>query len=460
MTYSKVPPHSTEAEMAVLGAMLIEKELIDTVSEIVQAKHFYSETHRKIFDAILGLHNRNQPVDIVTLTDELKKNNRLDELGGQKYLADLMDKVTTAAHTQAYAQLVKEKALLRELIRVSTTVIEKSFTNDEAVEEILDFAQEQVLQVAQKNTDHGFISASELAQEVLHRIEKYHLNQTAVTGVPTGFYKFDAMTSGLQPNDLIILAARPSQGKTAMALNMAYHAAVEKKVPVAIFSLEMDKHAIFQRLLCGAARVNLSNLRKGVFARESWTDLTRYSSTISEAPLWIDDTPGMNILDIRSRTRKLISQLKAQNKTLGLIIIDYLQLIRGTGRLENRQQEVSEISRLLKDMARSLHLPVLALSQLNRRSEDKAREGNRPQLSDLRESGSLEQDADVVALIHREEYYKREDPLLKNKAKIIIAKQRNGPVGDVDLAFFSEYTRFDNEALPGTELIAEEAAVL
>lgn len=460
MTYTKVPPHSTEAEMAVLGAMLIDKEMIDAVSEIVQAKHFYSETHRKIFEAVLDLYNRNQPVDIVTLTDELKKNNRLDELGGQKYLADLMEKVTTSAHTQAYARLVKEKALLRELIKVSTNVIEKSFTNDEEVEEILDYAQEQVMQVAQTNTDHGFIPADVLAPEVLHRIEKFHLEQASVTGVPTGFYKFDEMTSGLQPNDLIILAARPSQGKTALALNIAYHAAVEKKMPVAMFSLEMDRHAIFQRLLCGAARANLFQARRGQFPREIWTDLTRFSSIISESPLWIDDTPGVNILDIRARTRKLISQLKGQNKELKLIIIDYLQLIRGTGRLENRQQEVSEISRLLKDLARSLHVPVMALSQLNRRSEDKAREGNRPQLSDLRESGSLEQDADVVALIHREWYYKKDDPKLESEAKLIIAKQRNGPVGDVDLNFFSKYTRFENPAMPGTEPIAEEAAVL
>ena len=446
--------------MAVLGAMLIEKEVIDTVSEIVESKHFYNDTNRKIFEAITDLYNRNQPVDIVTLTDELKKSNKLDELGGQKYLSDLMDKVSTSAHTQAYAQLVKEKALLRELISVSTKVIEKSYVNEDEVQTILDYAQEQIIQVSQTNTDHGFTSAEVLAPEVLNRIEQFHINQASITGVPTGFYKFDEMTCGLQPENLIILAARPSQGKTAMALNMAYHSAVEKKMPVALFSLEMDKHAIFQRLLCSAARMNLLQARRGQFPREIWTDLTRFSSDIAASPLWIDDTPGLNILDIRTRTRKLMSQLKAQNKTLSLVIIDYLQLIRGRGRQESRQQEVSEISRLLKDLARSLHLPVLALSQLNRRSEDKTREGNRPQLSDLRESGSLEQDADVVALIHREEYYKREDPALKNLAKIIIAKQRNGPVGDVNLNFFSEYTRFDNPAMPGTEAIAEEAIIL
>ena len=447
--------------MAVLGAMLIEKEVISSVTEVIQPKHFYSEIHRRIYEAITGLYNRNQPVDIVTLSDELKKNGKLEELGGQKYLSDLMEKVSTAAHTQAYAQLVKEKALLRELIRVSTSVIEKSFQNSEEVENILDYAQEQIIEVAETNTDHGFSSAHDLAHEVLERLEKAHGEKSNVTGVPSGFHRFDDMTAGFQKSDLIILAARPSQGKTAMALNMAYHAAVDDttkpQVPVAIFSLEMDKHAIFQRMLCSAAGADLGKVRRGYFPREVWTDLTRFSGKLASAPLWIDDTPGLNILDIRARTRKLQSQLKAQNKTLGMIIIDYLQLIRGTGRLESRQQEVSEISRLLKDLARSLKVPVLALSQLNRRSEDKGREGNRPQLSDLRESGSLEQDADVVALIHRPEYYNREDPTLKNKASIIIAKQRNGPVGEVDLYFRPELTRFENPQMPGSETIAEEA---
>ena len=443
--------------MAVLGAMLISKESVETVSEILQAKHFYNDSNRKIFDAIVSLFAKNQPVDIVTLTEELKKSGRLEELGGQKYLADLMEKVSTPAHTQAYAQLVKEKSILRELIRVSTTVIERSFTSPEDVSHQLDSAQEEILSVAQTNTDHGFASADMLAKEVLERLEKFYGDHSSITGVATGFGRLDDMTGGLQKKDLIILAARPSQGKTAMALNIAYHAAVEKKIPTAIFSLEMDKHAIFQRMLCGAARANLGNVRRGSFPREIWSELTRYSSIISEAPLWIDDASGLNILDIRTRSRKLMSQLKNRNMELGLIIIDYLQLIRGTGRIESRQQEVSEISRLLKDLAKTLNVPVLALSQLNRRSEDKAREGNRHQLSDLRESGSLEQDADVVALIHREEYYKREDPTLKNKAILIVAKQRNGPVGDVALNFFSEYTRFDNPAPPGMEPIAEEA---
>ncbi|MDP2865798.1 MAG: replicative DNA helicase [Elusimicrobiota bacterium] len=459
MTYSKVPPHSTEAEMAVLGAMLIEKEVIENVTEILQPKHFYNDKHGRIFEAILDLRTRNLPVDVVTLSEELKKNGRLEELGGQKYLSDLMEKVSTSAHTQAYAQIVKEKSLLRELIRVSTNIVEKSFDGAEDVNKIMDFAEEQVLSVAQRNTSLGFSSASELATEVLGRIEKNYSNHSAITGVPTGFTKLDYMTGGLQNSDLIILAARPSQGKTAMALNMAYHACVEKNIPTAFFSLEMNKYSVMQRLICSAARADLSGVRTGRLARETWPQLTRFTGEVSKSPLFIDDSPGLNILEIRNRTRKLMSHLKAENKALGLIIIDYLQLIRGAGRSESRQQEVSEISRLLKDLARSLEVPVVALSQLNRRSEDKARTDNRPQLSDLRDSGSIEQDADVVALIHRQEYYNRTDPTLKNKATLIIAKQRNGPVGDVELAFFHEYTKFENQAIGVTDSAVNEEAV-
>jgi replicative DNA helicase len=459
MTYSKVPPNSLEAEMAVLGAMLIEKEVIDSIAEVLQPKHFYSDVHRRIYEAMLELHGRRQPVDVVTLTEELKKTGRLEELGGQKYLGDLMDKVSTAAHTQAYALIVKEKALLRDLIRVSTSIVEKSFEGSDSVEHIMDFAEEQVLSVAQKNTDHGFASASALAQETLGRIEKLYAQRSSITGVPTGFTKLDDMTGGFQKSDMIIIAARPSMGKTALALNMAYHACVEKNVPTAIFSLEMDKHSIMQRLICSAARANLGSVRRGALPREIWPQLTRFTADVSKAPLYIDDTSGLNILDIRNRTRKLMSQLKNENKELGMIIIDYLQLIRGTGRSESRQQEVAEISRLLKDLARSLQLPVIALSQLNRRSEDKGRESNRPQLSDLRDSGSIEQDADFVAMIHREEYYKREDPTVKNQATLIVAKHRNGPVGDVPLAFFHEYTKFENPAMPGIENAVPEEAV-
>lgn len=442
--------------MAVLGAMLIEKEAVENVTEILEPRHFYSDIHRRIYEAILEMRLHSQPIDVVTLSEELKKTGRIEELGGQKYLADLMEKVSTAAHTTAYARIVKDKAQLRDLIRVSTGIVEKSFDGAEDVKKIVDFAEEQILSVAQKNTDHGFARASDLAQETLNRIEKYYSNHSAITGVPTGFTKLDDMTGGFQKSDLIIIAARPSQGKTALALNIAYHACVEKGVPTAFFSLEMNRHSIMQRLICSAARVDQGGLRKGSLAREAWPKITQYTAKVSEAPLFVDDSSSLGILDIRNRTRKLMNQLKSENKKLGLVMIDYMQLIRGTGRTESRQQEVSEISRLLKDLARSLELPVVALSQLNRRSEDKNREGNRPQLSDLRESGSIEQDADLVGLIHRPDYYNHTDPSLQGKAILIIAKQRNGPVGDVDMQFFHQYTRFENPAMD-VQPISEEA---
>jgi replicative DNA helicase len=444
MSLNKVPPNSLEAEMAVLGAMLIEKEAADNVAEILHAKHFYSDAHRVIFESIMELMAANKPVDLVTLSEGLKRSGRLEEIGGQKYLTELMEKVSTAAHTNAYAHIVKEKFQLRELIRASTRIIEKSFEGSEDVKKIMDMAEQEVLAVAQTSTDHGFASAQSLAAATLEKMEKVFSQHSPITGVPTGFIKLDGMTGGFQPSDLIIIAARPSMGKTALVLNMAYHAAVEKKLPVALFSMEMDNHSIMQRLICSAARANISGVRQGKLSREVWPTLTRYTGIVSEAPLYIDDTPGLTILDIRNRTRKLVKQLKSEGKELRLLVIDYLQLIRGAGRSENRQQEVSEISRLLKDLARSLQIPVIALSQLNRRSEDKGRTDNRPQLSDLRDSGAIEQDADFVAMIHREGYYKREDPSLQNKADLIIAKHRNGSVGNVELAFFMEYTKFEN----------------
>ncbi|MEW5907055.1 MAG: replicative DNA helicase [Elusimicrobiota bacterium] len=458
MSFNKVSPHSNEAEMAVLGAMLIEKDSIETVAEIIQDKHFYSDANRKIFQAVTELYGRSQPADMVTVTEELKRQGRLEEVGGQKYLSDLMEKVSTPAHTAAYAQIIKKKAILRDLIRISTSVIEKSYASEEEVSDILDFAQERVIDVSQKSTDHGFVKADALVPEVQERIERFYSEHKSVTGVPTGLAKLDEMTGGLQKGDLVILGARPSQGKTALALNIVYNAAVDNKVPTAVFSLEMGRHSIMERMVCASARANLSGVRKGFFKREVWTDLTRALSAISASPVWIDDTPGMDIMDLRTRTRKLQSQLMSQGKELGLVVIDYLQLLRGRGRQESRQQEVSEISRMLKDLARSLNVPVLALSQLNRRNESSGRTDNRPQLSDLRESGSLEQDADVVGLIHREYYYTK-DEAVRNKAELILAKQRNGPVGDIELNYFPEYTRFDNPALPGTEPIAEEVAL-
>ncbi len=456
----RIPPQSLESEMAVLGSMLIEKEAVETALEVLEARHFYSDAHKKIFKAVSDLYGKNRAVDTITLSDELKKRNQFQDLGGESYLSDLLGKVSTAAHVQTYAEIVKQKAVMREVIRASTGIVERCYTQEHDTDALLDYAESQIFSIAQKQAAQGFSTARTLSHEVGEMMERAHMTKETITGVPTGFARFDELTCGLQKNDLIILASRPSQGKTAMALNIAYHAAVEvkKKTPVTIFSLEMGKHAIFERMVCSTARANLHDVRRGMFRRENWTDLTRVLAELAESPLWIDDTPGLTVLDIRTRARRLASELKNQGKQLGLVIIDYIQLLRGGGRVENRQQEVSEISRQLKNLARNLNLPILALSQLNRRTEDKGREGNKPQLSDLRESGSLEQDADVVALIWREEYYKRDEPDIRNLAKLIIAKQRNGPVGDIDLNFFHEYTRFDNPAPAGMEPVGETVA--
>jgi replicative DNA helicase len=459
-TDKKIPPQAIDAEMAVLGSMLIEKDAVERALEIVDTPNFYLDTHQIVFDCIKALFNKNRAVDLVTLTEELKKRKKLNDIGGEAYLSELVGKVSTAAHVGHYAEIVYQKAILRDLIKTATSVVENCYDQNNEPETLVDSAQEQLYAISQKQILSGFHSAKELSQEVMEIIEKVHMNKAAVTGVPTGFSKFDEMTGGLQKSDLIILAARPSQGKTAMALNMAYHMAVEKKVPVAIFSIEMDRHAIFERMVCSASLANLHQVRTGMFKREKWADLTRELAKLANAPLWIDDSPGLTINEIRMRARRLASDLKKQGKELGMVVIDYLQLIQvQSKRNESRQQEVSEISRRLKELARTLDMPVLALSQLNRRSEEKSRDGNKPQLSDLRESGSLEQDADVVALIHREEFYKREDPTLKGVAKLIIAKQRNGPIGEVDLAFIQESTRFA-DPVPRSIDIAEETTVM
>jgi len=457
---SRVPPQASDAEMAVLGSMLIEREAVDRAFEILEERHFYSSAHQAIFRAIQSLYEKSRAVDLVTLVEELKTAGKLAGAGGEVYLSELVDKVSTAAHVAHYAHIVRYKATLRDLISAATTIVESCYGQEEEADVLVDQAQEKIFAVSQQQIVKGFISAKELAHVVMERVEAAHVKKESVTGVATGFMKLDEMTGGFQKNDFVIIAARPSQGKTAIALNIAYHAAVEKKIPVAVFSLEMAKEVIFERMVCAASRVNLHSVRTGMFKREKWTDLTREFTRLSDAPLYIDDSPGIGITEMRMRVRRLASELKKQNKELGLVIIDYIQLIHGPQRrMENRQQEVSEISRRLKELARNLSLPVLALSQLNRRTEDRSREGNKPQLSDLRESGSLEQDADVVALIHREEYYKREDPALKGLATLILAKQRNGPVGEIDLNFLHEYTLFTNPA-PRAMSYAEEPTII
>ncbi|HUT85841.1 MAG TPA: replicative DNA helicase [Elusimicrobiales bacterium] len=458
----KLPPQSLEAEMAVLGAMLIEPQAIERSMDTLKEHQFYHNKHKVIFRAIKDLFEKNSAVDLVTITEELKKRKKLGEIGGETYLSELLEKVSSAAHVEHYAQIVHNKSILRQLINTSSKIIESCYNEENPPEELLDTAQEKILNVSQEQELKNFTHAKELSQIVLERIETANLRKEAVTGVPTGFTRFDTMTGGLQKSDFVILAARPSQGKTAMALNIAYNAstAEKKKFPVAIFSLEMSKESIFQRMVCSGARANLHKVRTGMFERSKWTDLTRELGKLAQAPIWIDDSPGLTITDIRMRARRLASELKQKDMELGLIIIDYIQLMQGPGkRHENRQQEVSEISRKIKELARTLNIPVLALSQLNRKTEERSREGNKPQLSDLRESGSLEQDADLVALIHREGYYNRDNPELETKANLIIAKQRNGPVGNIELYFDSRSTRFDNLEMQTVAKEAEETVI-
>lgn len=444
----RIPPQAIDAEMAVLGAMLLDGEAVTDALEILKPEHFYKEAHQKIFAAMKTLVERSQAVDIVTLSEELKKNNLLTQLGGEVYLTQLVDKVATAAHVKHYAEIVYKKFVVRDLIHTATGLVQRCYKEEDDDPQILiDTAADQIYKLSQKQKLSGFISAKDLAPQVMAELEKSFQNKNAIQGVPTGLDEFDHKTGGLRKSDLIILGARPSQGKTALALNIAHHACVECGIPVAFFSLEMGRNSIFERMLGAAAMVEIHKLRTGWFDRNKWSDLTRELGRLSAAPFYIDDTSGISITELRMRSRRLASELKKQGKELGLIVIDYLQLIRGgERRIESRQQEVSEISRMLKDLARTLNVPVMALSQLSRKNEDKTRTDNKPLLSDLRESGSIEQDADVVALIHRDWYYKRDDESLKNKATLIIAKQRNGPVGDIDLAFFGEYALFTNPA--------------
>ena len=434
--------------MAVLGSMLIEREATERALDLLHESDFYLDPHKRIFRSIAMLFAAGQAIDVVTVSEELRKKSELDGIGGGAFLAELINKVTTAAHVEYYGKLVKEKAILRDLIAAATGVVTACYTQEKDPKQILDEAQSSILKVSERQTLQGVIEMKDLVHEVVDQIEKAHHSKQEVTGIPTGLRAFDKMTTGFQKSDLILIAARPSQGKTAIALNMVAHAVLEKNLPVLFFSLEMNRHAIMQRFIASEAKVNLKDIRTGYFKRDRWQDLTGAAARFAEAPLFINDNPGMTVMNVRTISRQLMTRLRQDKKgDLAMVVIDYLQLLRGggTGRQENRQQEVSEISRGLKQLARELNLPVIALSQLSRASEDKSRIDNKPKLSDLRESGSLEQDADVVAMIHREGYYKPNDPTLENKAEIIIAKQRQGPTGSVPVTFLRSITRFVDE---------------
>jgi len=444
--------------MAVLGSMLIEREASEKALDLLHETDFYLDAHKRIFRSIYALFGAGQAIDGVTVSEELRKKSELDGVGGGAYLAELINKVTTAAHVEYYGRLVKEKAILRDLIAAATGVVTACYTQEKDPKQILDEAQGAILKVSERQTLQGVVEMKDLVHEVVDQIERAHHSKQEVTGIPTGLRAFDKMTTGFQKSDLILIAARPSQGKTAIALNMVAHAVLEKSLPVLFFSLEMNRHAIMQRFIASEAKVNLKDIRTGYFKRDRWQDLTGAAARFSEAPLFINDNPGMTVFNVRAISRQLMTRLRQEKKELGMVVIDYLQLLRSGvgGRNENRQQEVSEISRGLKQLARELNVPVIALSQLSRASEDKSRLDNRPKLSDLRESGSLEQDADVVAMIHREGYYKPNDPTLENKAEIIIAKQRQGPTGSVPVTFLRSITRFVDETSTEEPVAFEE----
>jgi len=434
----KVPPQNQEAEQSVLGGMLIDNESIHKVVETISSDDFYREAHRKIFGAIISLYQRSEPSDLVTVTTALKSDGLLDEVGGPAYLSTLVDRVPTAANAASYARIVREKAVLRQLIEGATRIAELGYAEKGNVDEFVDSAEKIIFEVAQKRIRQGFTSVKDIVKASFKAIEELYERKELITGVPTGYREFDRLTCGLQRSDLIVIAGRPSMGKTAFALNVVEHAAIEGGVNCAVFSLEMSKEQLVQRMLCSRAEVDASKLRGGFLAESDWPRLTRAAGLLSESPIFIDDQPAMNVLEIRAKARRL-----QREHGLGLIVVDYLQLMRGVGRIESREREISEISRALKALAKEINVPVVALSQLNRGVE--ARQDKRPQLSDLRESGAIEQDADVIAFIYRDEMYNRDSPD-KGKAEVLIGKQRNGPTGKVVLAFRSNLTRFDDLA--------------
>ena len=439
----RVPPQNIEAEQSVLGAMLIDKEAIAKATEILSAEDFYREAHRVIFSAMLEIYNKNEAVDMITVTDILRRDNKLEDVGGIAYITSLANVVLTAANVKYHAEIVAEKSVLRQLVKVSTEIAAMGYEANDEVGVLLDTAESRILEISNRKKRADFTPISAVLMDSVQNIEKLLNNKGGLTGIPTGFNDLDKLTSGLHPSDFIILAARPSMGKTALALNIVQNVALRAHnsvggVPrsVAFFSLEMSKEQLVNRMLCAEANIDSQRLRIGEMKEDDWTHLWDACDVMSKAKIYIDDTAGITVMDMRSRARRL----KAEHG-LDLIVVDYLQLMQGSGKRNtsgDRQQEVSEISRSLKALARELDVPVLALSQLSRGVE--ARQVKRPMLSDLRESGSLEQDADIVAFLYREDYY---NPETENKhTELIIAKHRNGPVDTVNLFFHKQFTKF------------------
>ena len=433
---NKVPPQNIDAEQSVLGALFVERDALYRVARFLKAEDFYLESHRLIYKSFLDLDEAGVPPDMVTITDALRQQGNLDKVGGATYVASLAALVPTAANVEHYARIIEEKSLLRSLISMATRIAGMGYEGGEEAEKLIDEAENMLLQLSSRRSSSGFSPIERILVEIFKVIEDRYRNKGKTSGILTGFNDLDRLLCGLQPGDLIIVAGRPAMGKTSFGMTVAHQAAVQNGVPTAVFSLEMAKAQLVQRVLCAEAMVDMQRVRSGYLTDMDWNKLAESAAKLTRTPLFIDDSPGLSVRQVRAKARRL----KAE-KGLGLIVIDYLQLMQGSSRTENRQQEIADISRSLKAMAKDLEVPVMALAQLSRSVEQ--RDKKRPIMSDLRESGSLEQDADVVMFIYREEYYKP-DTEKKAIAEIIVAKQRNGPTGSVELAFLKEYTRFMN----------------
>ena len=442
----KIPPQALEAEQAVLGAMLLSREAIDVAIEILSDRFFYKPAHRKIFKVLIDLYDKNEPADIITVSHELTSRGQLDDVGGRAYLAGLTEATPGIANIEYHANIVLEKATLNRLIESANTILSRVYDQTQNVDELLDSAEHEIFAIKEEKLKGSFVSLGEILPETFQAIEQYSQREGFLTGVPSGYGPIDELTSGFQKSDLIVIASRPSVGKTSFSLNVTEHLAVDHHVPTIIFSLEMSKEQLAQRLLCGRARISSHLMRTGKLADHQWTNLSIAVGPLSEAPIFIDDTPSMTVLEMRAKARRLKTR-----ENIGMIVIDYLQLIQGPRSAESRQQEISVISRSLKAMARELGVPVIALSQLSRQVELRGKDA-KPQLSDLRESGAIEQDADVVIFIHRP---RDEEGHWGTEAEIILAKQRNGPTGKVDLVFVKDYARFElrdiYHGFPGAE---------
>ncbi|MBI1824368.1 MAG: replicative DNA helicase [Nitrospirae bacterium] len=441
ISLQRLPPQNLEAEQSVLGAILIENSAINKTLEILRQDDFYKEGHRKIFSAMIDLSERNEGIDLITLTEQLKLKDHLEAVGGTAYLSFLSNFTPTSANVIFHSKIIHEKALLRNLIFTTHEIEAMCYESSEEIPDLIDLAEKKIFEISQERVRSQFVPIKEILRHSFEVIEKLYETREGVTGVPSGFKGLDKMTTGFQPSDLVIVAGRPSMGKTALALNIAQTAGIQKKASVAVFSLEMSKEQLVLRMLCSEARVDAHKLRSGFLGKDDWPKLTHAAAKLNDAKIFIDDTPAMSILEMRAKARRL-----KQQHGLQMIVVDYLQLMRGRGNADNREQEISDISRSLKSLAKEIQVPVLALSQLSRAVE--SRTDKRPMLADLRESGAIEQDADVVLFIYRDEVYHPNNEEKKGTAEVIIGKQRNGPIGTVDLVFSNQYTRFDDPYLP------------